>query len=251
MLSEFNLKQRECLYVLSRIKKNYKNSGYPISKLPTNKQKIDLKAISKTETNEKHEVSPSIREYIVTKAERERREFLEFEASQRELLQDFFKPYKNQYRNAAVEEIRQITHYHDVIDLHTFILERKVFKKKLRAHQKKVTQNKPKAIIYPLLKVLPILGLIFSLLYTSFLPEALFFPNEVTSQFLLIPLVFYFSYLVIITKNRIRSRVSDLFYLPTSLGLPVVLGVSVLLGWLDFARLFIPISTILFCFIAF
>jgi len=102
----------------------------------------------------------------------------------------------------------------------------------------------------PLLKSLPILGLLFSLWFISFLPEALMFPKEVTAQFLLIPIVFYFSYLVILLKNRILSRTSKIFFSLTSLGLPVVLSVSVLLGWLDFARLFIPLCSLFLCFIS-
>ncbi|KKL64134.1 hypothetical protein LCGC14_2168060, partial [marine sediment metagenome] len=337
-MREFNLETKELLYILSRIERNYKNSGYLVSKLQTKDPRIDLGAISRSVTNkhskielytdlksreeydaklykeyklhksvseslvtdsevkrrgyrkvevshiksiqeknaepyEKYKLSKSISEYLVTDAENERRAFHKFEAAQRELLRDFFKPYGDDFKNSAVKLIKKITGYQKPLDLVTFIVDRKVFRKEFRKHQKKLKKEfqrlrksqakskvkrilwrpykNPKALLYPLLKILPIFVFIFSLLYTSFLPEALFFPNEVTSQFLLIPLVFYFSYLVIITKNRIRSRVSDLFYLPTSLGLPVVLGVSVLLGWLDFARLVIPISTILFCFIAF
>ncbi|MHA1930951.1 MAG: LamG-like jellyroll fold domain-containing protein, partial [Promethearchaeota archaeon] len=99
-------------------------------------------------------------------------------------------------------------------------------------------------LVKPFLKSLPILGLIFSMWFLSFLPEALFFPEEVTTTFLLTPIVFYFSYLVILTKNRILSRSGTTYFLLTSLGLPVVLMVSVLLGWLDFARLFIPLCSL-------
>ena len=105
-------------------------------------------------------------------------------------------------------------------------------------------------LLKPLLKSLPILGLLFSLWFISFLPEALFLPKEITAQFLLVPIVFYFSYLVILLKNRILSRTSVIFFLLTSLGLPIVLSVSVLLGWLDFARLFIPLCSLFLCFIS-
>ena len=111
--------------------------------------------------------------------------------------------------------------------------------------------NNPKLLFKPFLKLLPIIGLFFSVWFTLSLNEAYFLPTEVTSQFLLLPVVYYFFYSMIVAKGRILSSMGRIYFLLTSLGLPIVLSMSVLLGWLDFARLYIPVFSLLFSLVSF
>ncbi|KKL09579.1 hypothetical protein LCGC14_2564450, partial [marine sediment metagenome] len=104
-----------------------------------------------------------------------------------------------------------------------------------------------KKILKFLLKTLPIFGLIFSLWYTSSLSSSLSLPKDVSSLFLTIPVLFPILYLGFLKKYRIFTRSSERFFLLTSIGMAVVSCVSILLGWIDFARLFIPPGSVLLC----
>ncbi|MFX0024403.1 MAG: LamG-like jellyroll fold domain-containing protein, partial [Candidatus Hermodarchaeota archaeon] len=110
--------------------------------------------------------------------------------------------------------------------------------------------NNPKLVISLLLKTIPVLGLLFFIWFFSS-SSSLLISQELISQFLFLAIVFYFSFLIFITKNRILTQQCFMLLLITSISLPVFLISLISINWFDFASLFIPIYSLGLCIVSY